>query len=127
MDLNTQAARNWAIGCHLAALAFYVGIPLGNVLGPLIIWLIKKNEYELVDEQGKEALNFQISFTIYFLAGAILTMIFAITLVLIPIAIILGLLLGVLVIADLVLIIVAAIKTSNGEAYKYPLSLRIIK
>ncbi len=127
MDLNTQAARNWAIGCHLSALAFYVGIPLGNVLGPLIIWLIKKNEYDWVDEQGKEALNFQISFTIYFLAGGILTMIFAITLVLIPIAIILGLLLGVLVIADLVLIIVAAIKTSNGEAYKYPLSLRIIK
>jgi hypothetical protein len=53
-----KKARNWATFCHLAALAGFIGIPFGNILGPLITWLVKRNEYPLVDQQGKEALNF---------------------------------------------------------------------
>lgn len=59
MTDNDQVARNWAMGCHLAALTCYVGIPFGNILGPLLVWLFKKDEYALVDEHGKEALNFR--------------------------------------------------------------------
>jgi hypothetical protein len=65
MVLEEQKNRNWAMGCHLAALALYIGIPFGNIFGPLIIWLIKKDEIPLVDEQGKESLNFQISLILY--------------------------------------------------------------
>ena len=52
-------ARNWGMTCHLSALSGYF-IPLGNLLGPLIIWAIKKDEFTFVDQQGKEAINFQL-------------------------------------------------------------------
>jgi uncharacterized Tic20 family protein len=106
--------RNWAMGAHLSALLGFV-LPFGNVLGPLVIWLIKKNESKLVDQEGKEALNFQISMTIYMCVAAMLI----IVLVGIPLLICLA-------IADLILTIIAAIKTSNGETYKYPLTLRFL-
>ena len=51
--------------CHLAALSAFVGVPFGHVLGPLVVWLIKRNEIPMVEQQGKESLNFQISMTIY--------------------------------------------------------------
>jgi len=106
--------RNWAMGVHLSALLGFV-LPFGNVLGPLAVWLIKKNESKLVDQEGKEALNFQISMTIYMCVSALLI----IFLVGIPLLICVA-------IADLILTIVAAIKTSNGEAYRYPLTLRFL-
>lgn len=127
MTDNDQTARNWAMGCHLAALAFYVGIPFGNILGPLLVWLFKKDEYALVDEHGKEALNFQISLMVYSLVTVVAIVVFALTVILIPVAILLGILLAVLFVVDLVLIIVAAVKTSNGETFRYPLSIKFIK
>ena len=54
--------------CHLSSLAGSV-IPFGNIVGPLVVWLIKKDEYAFVDDQGKESLNFQISITIYTVVG----------------------------------------------------------
>ncbi|HZV47575.1 MAG TPA: DUF4870 domain-containing protein, partial [Thermodesulfovibrionales bacterium] len=60
-----QKVRNWGMLCHLGALAAFLGIPLGHLLGPFIIWLIKKNDHPFIDEQGKESLNFQISMSIY--------------------------------------------------------------
>ena len=65
-------ARTWATVCHLSALIMLVGVPLGNILGPLVVWLAKKQKYEFVDDQGKEALNFQITFTIVEIALFIL-------------------------------------------------------
>jgi uncharacterized Tic20 family protein len=127
MTDNEQAARNWAMGCHLAALTCYVGIPFGNILGPLLVWLFKKDEYAQVDEHGKEALNFQISLMVYSLVTVIAIIVFSLTVILIPVAILLGILLAVLFVVDLVLIIVAAIKTSNGETFRYPLSIKFIK
>ena len=53
-------ARNWAMLAHLASFAEYTAVPLANVLGPLVVWLIKKDEMPFVDDQGKEAINFQI-------------------------------------------------------------------
>src|SRR6202140_1508191 len=106
--------RNWAMGCHLSALLGCV-VPFGNVIGPLLVWLLKKNESTLVDAEGKEALNFQISMSIYMMVSAIL----------IIVVIGLPMLFG-FAIADLVLTIIAAIKTSNGEHYRYPITLRFL-
>lgn len=127
MNDDSQLARNWAMGCHLAALAAYVGIPFGNILGPLIIWLLKKNEFALVDEQGKEALNFQISIMIYSIVGVVAAAVFAITLLLIPIAIIIGIGIALLFLFNLVIVIIAAVKVGNGEPFKYPLSIQFLK
>lgn len=126
MDSNYQA-NTWAMGCHLAALALFVGIPFGNILGPLVIWLIKKDQYEIVDQQGKEALNFQISMTIYGIVGIAAAVLSTITLILAPVAAVLMLLLIGLALLDLVLIIVATVKVSNGESYQYPLTIRFIQ
>ncbi len=101
---------------HLLALCGFVGIPLGNIIGPLVLWLIKKDTMPFVDDQGKEALNFQISLTIYaFVAG--LTMFVLIGFVLLPIVLIGG----------LVLIIMAAIAANEGKTYRYPFNIRFIK
>ena len=58
---SESQARTWNMFCHLSALAGYIGVPFGNVIGPLIVWQIKKNEIPSVDAHGKAALNFQIT------------------------------------------------------------------
>jgi len=63
MQPTTKDDRTWAMLCHLSGLAGYV-VPFGNIFGPLIIWLIKRDQSWFVDDQGKEALNFQISWAI---------------------------------------------------------------
>src|SRR5262249_51324558 len=106
--------RTWDILCHLLALAGFV-VPLGNIFGPLIILLIKKDQVPSVDAHGKESLNFQISMTIYGIVAAL--SIFAIIgFVLLP----------AVLITNLVLVIVASVKTSNGEFYRYPLTIRFL-
>lgn len=115
-NIDSKQENTWGMLCHLTALAGFIGVPLGNILGPLVVWLIKRHEYPFVEEQGKESLNFQISMTIYALIAALLT------LVVIGIFLIIG-----LVIADIVFVIIASVKTSNREAYRYPLTIRFFK
>lgn len=108
-------ARNWAMICHLSALSGYF-IPLGNLLGPLIIWAIKKDELTFVDQQGKEAINFQLSMTIAYLVSCVL------------IILVIGIfLLGILAVYALVMIIIASIKTNDGVDFRYPHVIRFIK
>ena len=107
--------RNWAMFCHLAALSGYL-IPFGFIIGPLVIWLLKKEEYPLVDDQGKEAINFQITMTICFIVSALLV------LVLIGILLLLA-----LAIFNIIMIIVATIKANDGVRYRYPFAIRLIK
>ena len=116
-------ARMWAMFCHLAGLAWLLPIlpVIGSIVAPLIIWQIKKDELPFVDEQGKEAVNFQISMFIYSFAGSIACAITCIGIPLIPVVVI------VIGICDLVFLIIAAIKANNGEHYRYPLSIRLIK
>jgi uncharacterized Tic20 family protein len=114
-ELSKQE-QNWGMLCHLTALTLFIGLPFGHILGPLIVWLIRRNEYPFVDEQGKESLNFQISMTIYALLSALL-MLVAVGFVLI----------AVVLIADVVLVIVASAKVSNGKPYRYPLTIRFLK
>jgi uncharacterized Tic20 family protein len=106
----------WGMFCHLAALVGFIGVPLGSVLGPLVVWLIKREESPFVNEQGREAVNFQLSMLIYFVVAGLLCFI------LIGIPLIIG-----LVIFDLVMVILAGLRANNGETYRYPLTIRFIK
>lgn len=110
-----QEERSLGLACHLLALAGLV-VPFGNVLGPLIMWLVKKDESDFVDDQGKEALNFNITISI---AGFI-----AFLLMFVVIG---GLLLPIIGIFWLVMTIIAAVKANGGERYRYPLTIRLIK
>ncbi|HPM79638.1 MAG TPA: DUF4870 domain-containing protein [Candidatus Anammoximicrobium sp.] len=109
---GTSDERMWGMLCHLSSLSGGV-IPMGNIVGPLIVWLIKKEEYALVDDQGKEALNFQISIMIY-------TIVLALTIIGIPVAI-------AAMIFGLVMSVIAAVKANEGEYYRYPLTIRFVK
>jgi uncharacterized Tic20 family protein len=115
-------ARTWNMLCHLSALAGFV-FPFGNILGPLLVWQIKKNEFPSVNAHGKAALNFQITLTIVVFVGmfaaAILSFIH-IGFLLFPLVMLLGL-------AGLILAIIAGIKANNGEDYKYPYSFELVK
>lgn len=108
-------ARTWEMLCHLSALAGFF-IPFGNIIGPVLVWQIKKNELPSVDPHGKESVNFQISCLIYAAAAVILIVV----LIGIPI-------LFLIAIGDLVLVVIASIKANNGETYRYPLTIRFIK
>ena len=107
--------RTWAMLCHFSAFAGLI-FPFGNFLAPLIIWLIKKDEMPFVEDQGKEILNFQISMTIYLIGSIILI----IVLIGIPILIGLG-------IFNVIITIIAGIKANDGNSYRYPINLRLIK
>jgi len=119
---NESQTRTWNMLCHLSALAGYI-IPFGNVLGPLLIWQIKKNEFPSVEEHGKAALNFQLTVLIALVvagAAAILLSFVCIGFLLIPVVIAVAL-------CGLIFAIIAGIKANNGEAYRYPWSLTLIK
>ena len=111
-----KSERTWAIFCHLSSFAAFIGIPFGNILGPLVVWLIKKNEMPLVDEEGKSALNFQISMTIYTLVVLVLCLVAVGFLLIVPI-----------ILANIILVIIASVKTSNGEKFQYPCTIHLIK
>ncbi len=112
----TKEERNWGMFVHLAAFVGYLTAALGFIVGPLVLWLIKKEEYPYVDYHGKEALNFQISFFLYGLIAGALTLIL-VGLVILPVVIIL----------HLVFMIIGTIRASEGQYYKYPLTIRFIK
>ena len=143
--MNTKKDRNNAFLIHISAMAGYF-FPLGGVIATLIFWQVKKDESPFLDEQGKEAVNFNLSFLLYsFILG----------LTFIPFFIkgffdifsnvdqmhdnfhfsfpsMFGLfggisLIGILGLIRFVLIILASIKVNNGEYFKYPLSIKFIK
>ncbi|WP_305041986.1 DUF4870 domain-containing protein [Geoalkalibacter sp.] len=109
------AGETWAMAAHLSALCGYL-LPFGHILGPLAIWLFKGREFAKVDRHGKEALNFQLSVTLYLLVSMLLAVIGIGVLLIIALSLF-----------DLVMILVATIKTRSGEDFRYPLSIRFIK
>ena len=115
-------ARMWGMICHLAGLAGLIPVVpvIGSIIGPLVVWQLKKDEFGFVDEQGKEAVNFQISILLYLLISAILW---------IPLSFIcIGALIPVAIsIFDLIFMLIAAVKANDGEHYRYPLTIRFIK
>lgn len=101
--------------CHLLAFCGYV-FPFGNLIGPLILWITKKDESEFIDATGKEVLNFQISMSIYAIICTLLMFVF-IGIILLPIV----------VIANIIYTIIAAIKANEGHIYEYPFTIRFLK
>lgn len=112
--------RTWAMLCHVAALAWFVIPPIGHLLGPLTIWLLKRHAYPSVNEHGKESLNFQISLTLYSIPPTILlvTVFFARVAILV---------LLVLIVLYFYGIIRATMQANRDEITRYPLSIRLIK
>ncbi|MEM1115538.1 MAG: DUF4870 domain-containing protein [Bacteroidota bacterium] len=109
-----QDERTWGLIAHLSALSGFV-IPFGNILGPLVVWLTKRDQSAFVADQAKEALNFQITLSIAVVLGVVLIFV----LIGIPILMILGL-------AALVMPIIAGIRANEGRRYRYPLTLRLV-
>ena len=119
----TAEEKQWGMFAHLSALLGLFTGGLGAIIGPLVIWLIKKDTMPFVDDQGKEALNFNITVAI---AMAVLLFIGTV-LMFILIGILFYLVALALGIGWLVFTIIGTIKASNGEAYRYPFTLRLIK
>jgi uncharacterized Tic20 family protein len=120
MDTNgstelTNDAKRWGMLCHFSGFAGFI-CPFGNIAAPLAIWLLKKDQFEFVDDQGKEALNFQITMLIAVIVAAI-SCFLLVGIVLFP----------AVVLFDVASIVNAAIKASNGERFRYPLTLRLVK
>ncbi len=111
----TQEEKTFGMLAHLAALAGFI-IPFGNLIGPLVVWLIKKDQSAWVDQQGKESLNFQISITIYAIVAGVLTLILIGILLLIAVGLF-----------SLIMVIIASVKVSNGEDFRYPLCIAFLK
>jgi len=107
--------QQWIVFLNVSALAGLVLPSFGHILGPLIIWLIKKPESAAIDAAGRNVLNFQISWTIYAVIAGF-SFFFCIGAFLFP----------VVVIAWLVFVIIGAIKASNGETYKFPLTIKML-
>ncbi|MBS0581351.1 MAG: DUF4870 domain-containing protein [Proteobacteria bacterium] len=112
----TESERTWGMLAHLSALLGVVVPLFGCVIGPLLVWLARRDESKFVEEQAKEALNFNLSV----FAAAIV----CVVLMLVFIGFILG---AALFIAWLVMTLIAAIRASEGMPYRYPLSLRLVK
>ena len=116
VEMDEKRSRMWAMFCHFGAFAGFIIPYVGNIIGPLVIWQIKKDESPLVDDQGKESLNFQISMTIY----AIVAFLLCFVIIGIPILIALA-------IFWFIIVIIAGVKANNGEKFRYPLCIRLIK
>ncbi|MDF1595524.1 MAG: DUF4870 domain-containing protein [Acidimicrobiia bacterium] len=112
--MPTSEERTWTIAAHISAFVSLVGIP--PVIGPLVVWLMKKDSSPTIDAHGKEAVNFNLSFLLYGIVAFLLLFV-RIGFILLP----------VVAIAWFVLVIVGTMKASNGEFYRYPVTIRFIK
>ena len=118
METSTSSrdVRTWNVLCHATALAGFFVPWAGHILGPLIVWLAKRNDSPEIDENGKESLNFQTSMLIYNVIAGVLCLL------------LIGfIILAILHILNLVLVIVASIQASEGKFYRYPMTIRLIK
>jgi hypothetical protein len=107
--------QQWIVFLHLSAFAGILLPSFGHILGPLVIWLIKKPESPAIDAAGRNVLNYQISWTIWMVA-AFLTIWACVGAILFP----------AVVVAWLVFTIIGAVKASNGETYKFPLTIKML-
>jgi len=106
----------WTVLCHAAALSGILFHVFGHVLGPLIVWLLKRGEMPEVDMHGKESMNFQLSMLIYNIVAGILCLV----LIGFPILVVLWVL-------NIVFVVIASIKASEGALYRYPMTIRFLK
>ncbi len=111
----SSEAIHWAMVCHLSGFAGFL-FPIANIIAPLLIWGFKRQSFPYLDEQGKEAINFQISISIYYLASILLVILF------------IGFLLIFLVaLFHIIAMIIAAVETAHGNPFRYPLTIRFLR
>jgi uncharacterized protein len=154
IEKTKQQMRLWAMLCHFSALFAWIflfmliffGIPLYlplNILAPLLIWKSKKSQYPWINFQGKEALNFQISLTLYILFLIVISLFLvlasfgisittngtvnSVTTVLNSLLFAWMWLIGILLSLQLFIVTLAAIKAYNGQHYRYPLTIRVLR
>jgi uncharacterized Tic20 family protein len=113
--ISSADVRTWNVLCHASALLGLFLHFLGHLLGPLIVWLVKRGDAPEIDAHGKESLNFQLSMLIYDAIAAILCLV----LIGIPILIALW-------IMNTVCVIIASIRASEGKFYRYPVTIRFL-
>ena len=119
--------------CHLAALCMFLGVPFGFLVGPLVVWLIKRDDSPFIDRHGKAAVNFQISVTAYFVV--LIIVLIALVVAASPkqpftiFAAVLIFQLGYVGVSllDLAFVIVAAVRANKGFEYRYPLAIPFLK
>ncbi|MBA2655133.1 MAG: DUF4870 domain-containing protein [Gammaproteobacteria bacterium] len=111
----TTQETTWAMVCHLCGFAGFI-FPFGNLIAPLVVWAMKREKMPYVDEQGKEAVNFQLSITIYYIIALVL-MLIVIGLFLLP----------VIAVFHIIAMVMASIETANGKPFRYPLTMRFIR
>src|ERR1700726_1487908 len=113
---SSSDTRTWIILCHASALAGFFIPGAGHLLGPLIVWLAKREDSPEIDAHGKESLNFQISMLIY----NVIAVVFCLVLI--------GFVfLAALWVLNAVFVIIAAIQASDGKFYRYPITIRFIQ
>ena len=112
---SSSSVRTWCILAHATALVGFLVPVAGHLVGPLIVWLAKRQDSPEIDAHGKESMNFQISMLIWNAIAAILIVV----LIGIPILILLHIL-------NIIFVIVASIQASEGKLYRYPLAIRLI-
>jgi uncharacterized Tic20 family protein len=126
-----SSTRAWEVMCHLSSIIGMLGylgmVPLGNIVAPLIVWLIKRHDSLGVDAHGKESLNFHISWTLYGIAAS--AIVGALCLIIVGILLVPFLLVGLGIgwCLMFVLTIIASVKAANGQLYRYPLTIRFLK
>jgi uncharacterized Tic20 family protein len=124
MDVDAELSseeKNWAMLCHLSGfLGYLVVVPFASIIGPLVVWLLKKDSSAFVDEHGKESINFQITMSIVYAINWVLLFSIVFAIIAIP-------LFGLLGVWLIVLVIVGAIKAVNGEHFRYPLTIRLVR
>ncbi len=113
--LSARDVRKWAMICHLSALVGLLGNGIGFLIGPLVVWLVKREDAPLIEEQGKEAVNFQLTMFLALFISALLTFV----LIGIPLLITFALMM-------IINPIIAALKTGDGNRYRYPISIRFL-
>ena len=106
--------RTWGILVHASAFAGLF-VPFGNILAPLVVWLIKREESEFVDANGKQALNFQITWTVI-VVFALFSLLVGVGLILVPLV----------ALAWVILVVLATVRASENEVYDYPLTVDLI-
>jgi uncharacterized Tic20 family protein len=115
--------RKWAMFCHLAGLAGLSPLlpVIGGVVAPLVIWQLKADEFPFVAEQGRRAVNFQLSMLLYVSIGIIVSFASIVGTFLVPV------LFCVYGLINVIFVLIAAVKANRGQHYRYPISIRIFK
>ncbi|WP_028241416.1 DUF4870 domain-containing protein [Stutzerimonas azotifigens] len=116
VPMPSPEARRWAMLCHYSAFCWFIVPMIGNVLGPLILWQLKKDADPFIDQQGREALNFQITFSLWLMICGVLAWV----LIGFPLMVLVSL-------VALVLVVIAGIRANEGKPYRYPFCWRLVK